>query len=165
VLDNLSGAVVDGPSGPVLGGPSTPVLGGQPGAADEEAEQAQLPSGVLLRPDEAASVLGGGPVRITKLGIRKGTMVMYRANRITLSVAVAGALPGGSLPPRRGGQRLPGIGDEAWLISQGQTVVARVGGTFLKIRLSGRRAPAGCEQLPGIAATVAARLADQPGAL
>lgn len=152
--------VLDAPAGPVLGGPSTPVLGAQPGAADEEG---QLPSGVLLRPDEAAGVLGGGPVQVTKLGIRKGTLVMYRANRITLSVAVAGALPGGSLPPRRGGQRLPGIGDEAWLTSQGQTVVARVGGNYLKIRLSGRRAPAGCEQLPGIAATVAARLADQPG--
>jgi hypothetical protein len=131
-----------------------------PGPAEEaeEAEESGLPVGVLLWPGEAAGLLGGGPVRVTKLGIRKGTMVMYRANRVTLSVAVTGALPGGTLPPRRGGQRLPGIGDEAWLTSEGQAVVARVGESFLKIRLSGRHAPAGREQLPGIAATVAARM-------
>ena len=57
---------------------------------------------------------------------------------------------------RRGGRVVPGIGDEAWLLNRGRTVVFRLGPAYGKVTLSGPGDPSLVAQL---AATAAARLA------
>jgi hypothetical protein len=85
---------------------------------------------------------------------------VYRGEGITVIVTVADGFLGSLIAlARRRGQRLPGVGDEAWQLNRGRTVVLRAGGLTAKISVGGsatRSLPP--DALARLAATVAGRL-------
>jgi hypothetical protein len=121
---------------------------------------ARQPAGQLLTAAEIASVLG--PIRrstaIPGPGGRGGRGVIHKGRAGTLSLIVAsGAVADLNLRlGRRGGQPLPGAGDEAWLVSRSRTVIVRVGAQVAKLTVTGRaHAPV---PLATLAAAIGARL-------
>jgi hypothetical protein len=87
--------------------------------------------------------------------------VLYRGDKTTLSVTVAGRRLGkaSSVPAQRAGRPVGGIGDEAWILNSGRTIVARAGGQTVKLTLSGRNSRDRLHLLPSLAALAAHRLA------
>jgi hypothetical protein len=150
------------PSGPVHAAPPVAedavVPDAGPGAAGVTTPAART----LVTPDEAARILGG-PVRETWLSPPAGSGVIYRGDGGTVSVTVAEGLPGrvSAAPARRAGRRLAGIGDEAWLLNRDRTAVVCAAGLTAKITVSGQRELDHAGVLSGLAAAVAARLAEQ----
>jgi hypothetical protein len=53
------------------------------------------------------------------------------------------------------------VGDRAWALDEGRTIVGQVGATFLRLKLRGRAADRAIGPLPGLAAIAASRLAAQ----
>jgi len=134
----------------------------------DAAAGAWLPApGRLLPADEVSEILGQ-PVRTSDVPTPFGGAVIYRGGGTTVSITVVDGGLGGlsSGPARRFGRRMPGIGDEAWILNRDRTAVVRVGTLTAKITINDRR-PAGqrVTDQPGLiselAATVAARLAEQ----
>jgi hypothetical protein len=115
--------------------------------------------GPLLTSDEVAAAVGR-PIRAT--GVQAGAAsAIYRGEGITVIVTVAegrlGMLSSG--PAKRFGRRLPGPGDEAWLVSRDRTIVFRQGTVTAKVTIGGSAAATvPPDVLPRLAATVAARL-------
>jgi len=126
-------------------------------APDEPEPASQTPPAPLLTLTEVAGVLG--PVlRSTPIPGPGGRGVIYKGSSRTLSVVAArGAVADLNLRLGRRGIPLPGIGDEAWLLSRGRTVIVRQGVQVAKLTVTGRGAPA----LDALAAALAERLADE----
>jgi hypothetical protein len=144
-----------------------------------------LVSATVIGPSAAGALAGTGPVLEPLLTAAEvsgvfGAVVddwhfsllaensaIYRGGGTTLSVTTArgwmAALSRG--PARSFGRPLPGLGDEAWLLNGGRTVVVQVGAVVAKLTLSGT--PIGGTRDPrvviGLAAAVAARLAARAG--
>lgn len=151
---------------PALDQHADPEAGPEPGA-DTRPGAGEPPPQPLLTLAEVTSVLG--PVlRSTGIPSPGGRGVIHKGHGGTLSVVAArGAVADLNLRFGRRGTPLPGIGDEAWLLSRGRTVIVRVGEQVAKVTVTGRgrgsaRAPAPMDSL---AATVAARLAGQDTSL
>lgn len=143
--------------------------GADPRFADEpaEPEEASEPSGLAAEPlpltaAEVADALGS-EVRVFRIKNRRGTMVSYRGSGVSLTLGVSDTRGGfaGAVPPRHGGRPLPGVGDRAWALDEGRTIVGQVGATFLRLKLRGRAADRAIGPLPGLAAIAASRLAAQ----
>jgi len=83
---------------------------------------------------------------------------IYRGTSRTLSVTVTGSRLGeiGQRSGSRGGRAVPGIGEEAWQLNRGRTVVFRLGPAYGKVTLSGPGEP---HLVAHLATTVANRLA------
>ncbi|MGH3400550.1 MAG: hypothetical protein ACRDPO_38305, partial [Streptosporangiaceae bacterium] len=97
-----------------------------------------------------------------------GHGVIHKGRDGTLSVVAArGAVADLNLRFGRRGTPLPGIGDEAWLLSRGRTVIVRAGAQVAKVTVtvtvtvSGRGAARAPVPLDRLAAAIAARLAEQ----
>ncbi|HEX3388121.1 MAG TPA: hypothetical protein VHT94_03705, partial [Streptosporangiaceae bacterium] len=140
---------------PGAGWPAEPALD-EP-ALDEPEPVDQPPPAPLLTLAEVASVLG--PVlRSTPIPSPGGRGVIYKGNSRTLSVVAArGAVADLNLRFGRRGTPLSGIGDEAWLLSRGRTVIVRQGAQVAKVTVTGRGAP----PLDHLATALAGRLADE----
>jgi Predicted membrane protein (DUF2207) len=100
------------------------------------------PPGPLPTAEEVGAAVGR-PVQAT--GFQIGfTGASYRGEGLTVSITVAkggwGGLSSGAA--RRWGRALPGIGDEAWLLSRDRTVVFLVGDYTGKVSISGAAAGA-----------------------
>jgi hypothetical protein len=130
-------------------------------APANEARTAARDQPPLLTLAEVTSVLG--PVlRSTALPSPGGHGVIHKGRDGTLSVVAArGAVADLNLRFGRRGTPLPGIGDEAWLLSRGRTVIVRVGAQVAKVTVSGRGAARAPVPLDRLAAAIAARLAEQ----
>ena len=104
-----------------------------------------------------------GPVlRSTAIPSPGGRGVIHQGGGGTLSVVAArGAVADLNLRLGRRGTPLPGIGDEAWLLSRGRCVIVRVGAQVAKVTVSGRGAAQAPAPLDRLAAAIAARLAEQ----
>lgn len=129
-----------------------PALGLEPGP-DSEPE-----FDPLLTAAEATDAVG--PVQHSSaIPTPGGRGVIHKGRDGTLSVVVAGGSIGDILIGRRG-TPLEGVGDEAWRLNRGRTVIVRTGSRVAKLTLSGRGA-AGLSGIPldSLAATVADRLA------
>jgi hypothetical protein len=154
-------AAADGAGGPPLdpvngGGPPLDPAGGMPGAVE-------LPAGLLLSEAEVTAALGQ-PVRVYRTGLPGWQGFIYRGTSRTLSVTVTEGRLGeiGQRSGSRGGRAVPGIGEEAWQLNRGRTVVFRLGPAYGKVTLSGPGEPSLVARL---AATAAARIAvDQEAA-
>ncbi len=145
------------------------VTGREPGAgwpaldpepdADPDNEAGDQPP--LLTLAEVTSVLG--PVlRSTAIPSPGGRGVIHKGRDGTLTVVAAhGAVADLNLRFGRRGTPLPGIGDEAWLLSRGRTVIVRVGPQVAKVTVSGRGAARAPVPLDRLAAAIAVRLAEQ----
>lgn len=120
--------------------------------------------GPLLTAAEIAEVLGTA-VAGHQFDIGIGTGVIYTGGGATLSLTIAdGRLAAfNAMLGRRFGSPLPGIGDEAWLLNRGRTVIAVAGAVAAKLTLSG--GPEGGIRDPSaiakLAAVAVARLAGQ----
>jgi hypothetical protein len=120
----------------------------------------------LLTAAEVAGVFGA-VVDDWHFSLLAENSAIYCGGGTTLSVTTArgwmAALSSG--PARSFRCPLPGLGDEAWLLSGGRTVVVQVGAVVAKLTLSGT--PIGGTRDPrvviGLAAAVAARLAARAG--
>jgi hypothetical protein len=99
----------------------------------------------------------GQPVRVYRTGVPGGQGFIYRGASRTLSLTVTESRLGeiGQRSGRRGGRAVPGIGDEAWQLNRGRTVVFRLGPAYGKVTLSGHGEPG---LVAHLAATAAARL-------
>jgi hypothetical protein len=115
----------------------------------------------LLTLAEVTSVLG--PVlRSTAIPSPGGHGVIHKGRDGTLSVVAArGAVADLNLRFGRRGTPLPGIGDEAWLLSRGRTLIVRAGAQVAKVTVTGRGAARAPVPLDRLAAAIAARLAEQ----
>ncbi len=131
------------------------------GTGPEARDQPPLLTPPLLSLAEVTSVLG--PVqRSTAIPSPGGHGVIHKGRDGTLSVVAArGAVADLNLRFGRRGTPLPGIGDEAWLLSRGRTVIVRVGPQVAKVTVSGRGAARVPASLDRLAAVIAARLAEQ----
>src|SRR5262249_57997935 len=79
----------------------------------------------------------GRPVGVRGIGGRAAGAV-YRGKGITVIITVAdGLLSILTGPARRRGRPLPGIGDEAWLLNRGRTVIFGAGGLTGKVTVDG----------------------------
>jgi hypothetical protein len=138
------------PAGPVIGEPSP-----EPAAGLTEA--AALLAGLPLSEAEVSAALGQ-PVRVYRTGMPGWQGFIYRGTSRTLSVTVTGSRLGeiGQRSGSRGGRAVPGIGDEAWQLNRGRTVVFRLGPAYGKVTLSGPGEP---RLVAHLAATAATRLA------
>jgi hypothetical protein len=158
--DGLSPAgLTGGTPGPAhrAGGPSPDPAGGI-------TEAMVLPAGLPLSEAEVSAALGQ-PVRVYRTGLPGWQGFIYRGASRTLSVTVTGSRLGeiGQRSGSRGGRAVPGIGDEAWQLNRGRTVVFRLGPAYGKVTLSDPGEP---RLVAHLAATAATRLTvddDQPG--
>lgn len=131
-------------------------------AAEEQAGLWRRPAaGRLLTAEEASEALGR-PVRSTTVAALAASEVIYRGSGVTVIVTVADGALGGlsSGPARRFGRSLPGLGDEAWILNRDRTVVVRVGTLTAKITINDRGPLDTYGVLNGLAAVLAARLAE-----
>ena len=135
---------------PPAGGPS-------PEPASALAEAAVPPAGLLLSEAEVSAALGQ-PVRVYRTGMPGWQGFIYRGASRTLSLTVTGSRLGeiGQRSGSRGGRAVPGIGEEAWQLNRGRTVVFRLGPAYGKVTLSGPGEP---RLVAHLAATAATRLA------
>lgn len=116
----------------------------------------------LITEAEIAALVGP-LVRATPVPTPGDHAVICKGEDGTMSLVVVG---GGfaalnAAIGRRVGHRLPGIGDEAWLLNRQRTVIVRVGERIVKISVNRRRAGRDPAQLCVIAAAVTRRLAAQ----
>jgi hypothetical protein len=138
------------------------VVGGEAGApsgaATTDDAAGVVPPGALLSAGEV-SAAAGRPVRVTSF-TPGAASVVYRGEGITVVVTVADGFLGSLIAlARRRGQPLAGVGDEAWLLNRGRTVVLLAGGLTVKISAGGsatRSLPP--DALARLAAAVAERL-------
>ena len=150
------------PAGPV---PADSVIGeASPEAAAGITETVVLPAGLPLSEAEVSAALGQ-PVRVYRTGMPGWQGFSYRGTSRTLSVTVTGGRLGeiGQRSGSRGGRAVPGIGEEAWQLNRGRTVVFRLGPAYGRVTLSGPGEP---RLVAHLAATAATRLTvddDQPG--
>ena len=143
--------------GPPAVGPAAP---GRPGMGAADAATGEAVRGLLTAAEVSAAA--GRAVRATGFAARAAGAV-YRGEGVTVIVTVADGFLGSlSSLARRRGQPLPGVGDEAWLLNRGRTVVLRAGGLTAKVTVGG---PAARSLPPDVAtrlaATVAGRLPHQ----
>ena len=138
------------PAGPVIGEAS-------PEPAAGITETVVLPAGLPLSEAEVSAALGQ-PVRVYRTGMPGWQGFIYRGASRTLSVTVTGSQLGeiGQRSGSRSGRAVPGIGEEAWQLNRGRTVVFRLGPAYGKVTLSGPSEP---RLVAHLAATAATRLA------
>jgi len=136
-------------AGPVIGETS-------PDPAAGVTETVVLPAGLPLSEAEVSAALGQ-PVRVYRTGLPGWQGFIYRGASRTLSVTVTGSRLGeiGQRSGSRGGRAVPGIGEEAWQLNRGRTVVFRLGPAYGKVTLSGPSEP---RLVARLAATAATRL-------
>jgi hypothetical protein len=101
-----------------------------------------LPAGLPLSEAEVSAALGQ-PVRVYRTGMPGWQGFIYRGASRTLSVTVTGSRLGeiGQRSGSRSGRAVPGIGEEAWQLNRGRTVVFRLGPAYGKVTLSGPSEP------------------------
>ncbi len=88
-------------------------------------------------------------------------IVKGRDGTLSFVVTTGGIASFNVMIGRRAGTRLPGVGDEAWLLNRQRTVVARVGGQLVKLTVSRSGTAGDPGRLPAAAAVAAGRLARQ----
>jgi hypothetical protein len=123
--------------------PADPVIGeASPEPAAGITETVVLPAGLPLSEAEVSAALGQ-PVRVYRTGMPGWQSVIYRGASRTLSVTVTGSRLGeiGQRSGSRSGRAVPGIGEEAWQLNRGRTVVFRLGPAYGKVTLSGPSEP------------------------
>ncbi|HEX9622867.1 MAG TPA: hypothetical protein VF979_00705 [Streptosporangiaceae bacterium] len=125
-----------------------------------EAERAVLrparPPDPLMSDDEVTQVVGP-LIRTTPIPTIGGYGTLYRGQNGNLSLIVAssGVANFGVKVGQRSGTPLPGIGDGAWLVSEGKSVMMQVGDQVAKITISGK----GVVGHPGLMQSLAEKLA------
>ena len=120
------------------------------------------PAAPLLTNAEVAELIG--PVsRTTPLPSLAGSGIVYRGRDGTLTLAVnRGAWPAlGKMLSSKAGSPLPGVGDEAWLLSKDSGVAVRVGDQIAMLKVTGQATERPPDLLAQVARTVAARLSGQ----
>jgi hypothetical protein len=167
-----SPALASGPAGPLTSGPANgpslhpPSLTSDPrpgsagfpgGPAPQPAggiTREAFPAGLLLSEAEVSAALGQ-PVRVYRTGMPGWQGFIYRGTSRTLSVTVTESRLGeiGQRSGSRGGRAVPGIGEEAWQLNRGRTVVFRLGPAYGKVTLSGPGEPSLVAHLAATAAT------------
>jgi len=122
-----------------------------------------LPAGLLLSEAEVSAALGQ-PVRVYRTGMPGWQGFIYRGASRTLSLTVAEGRLGeiGQRSGSRGGRAVPGIGEEAWQLNRGRTVVFRLGPAYGKVTLSGPGEPSLVAHLAATAATRLTADGDSP---
>ena len=122
-----------------------------------------LPAGLLLSEAEVSEALGQ-PVRVYRTGMPGWQGFIYRGTSRTLSLTVTeGRL--GEISQRSGsrsGRAVAGIGEEAWQLNRGRTVVFRLGPAYGKVTLSGPGEPSLVAHLAATAATRLTADGDSP---
>ena len=123
-----------------------------------EAAAARRSAEPLLTIAEAAELVGPA-VRNTPVPGPGGYNMIVKGRDGTLSLVVTtgGIASFNVMIGRRAGTRLPGIGDEAWLLNRQRTVVARVGQQLVKLTVNRSGGAGDPGPLPAVAAVVAAR--------
>jgi hypothetical protein len=123
----------------------------------------QVPPAVeLLTAADVAGLVGAVP-RVTPVPVPSGTGVIYKGEGSTLSLTVTSGRTGrlGRRLARQAGDPVPGLGDQAWIMSSGRTLLTQAGPVTVKLTLQGGRRPDVLIELAGMitgrlaAATVA----------
>jgi hypothetical protein len=119
----------------------------------------------VLSMTELSEVLGR-PVEGTALRAGGLAVAVFKGGGITLSVGlmhrgVFSAINGAA--GRRLGRALPGIGEQAWLLNNGRTLITRAGRTTVKLTLTGLPPAARADALITLGRLAATRLAAPPG--
>jgi hypothetical protein len=115
------------------------------------------PAAELLTAADVAGLVGTAP-RVTPVPVPSGTGVIYKGAGSTLSLTVTSGRTGrlGRRLARQAGDPVPGLGDQAWIMSSGRTLLTQAGPVTVKLTLQGGRRP---EALIELARTVTGRLA------
>jgi hypothetical protein len=110
-----------------------------PTPAERAALRPARPPQPLLNDDEVTQVVGP-LIRTTPIPTIGGYGTLYRGQNGNLSLIVAssGVANFGVKVGQRSGTRLPGIGDGAWLVSEGKSVMMQLGEQVAKITISGK---------------------------
>jgi hypothetical protein len=122
------------------------------------------PAEPLLSTVEVAELIGpvSRTTAIPSLG-GYGTVYRGRDGSLSLTVASGGIANFNTMISRNAGTPLPGVGDAAWVLNAGRTVIVRVGEQVAKITASGQGVERRPDLLARAAAAVAARLSEQAG--
>jgi hypothetical protein len=134
--------------------------------AERVAVRSPRPPDPLLSNDEVTQVVG--PVsRATAIPTIGGYGMLYRGQNGNLSLIVAGSGVAnfGVKVGQRSGTPLPGIGDGAWLVSGGKSVMMQVGGQVAKITISGKGVVGHPELMRSLAEKLVPRIIAQEGRL
>ncbi|HEY3906779.1 MAG TPA: hypothetical protein VGM14_22925 [Streptosporangiaceae bacterium] len=110
-----------------------------PTEAERVAARPSRPTDPLLSNDEVTQVVGP-VIRTTPIPTIGGYGMLYRGQNGNLSLIVASSAAAnfGVKVGQRNGTPLPGIGDGAWLVSEGKSVMMQVGEQVAKITISGK---------------------------
>jgi Predicted membrane protein (DUF2207) len=133
-----------------------------PTEAERAAARPSRPLEPLLSDDEVTQVIG--PLsRTTPIPTIGGYGVLYRGQNGNLSLIVAssGVANFGVKVGQRTGTPLPGIGDGAWLVSEGKSVMMQVGEQVAKITISGKGVVGHPELMRSLAEKIAPRIIAQ----
>jgi hypothetical protein len=127
-----------------------------PTEAERAAARPVRPPDPLLSSEEVTQVVGP-VIRTTPIPTIGGWGTLYRGENGNLSLIVAssGVANFGVKVGQRSGTPLPGIGDGAWLVSEGKSVMLQVGDQVAKITISGK----GVVGHPGLMQSLAEKLA------
>jgi hypothetical protein len=109
------------------------------------------PAAELLTAADVAGLVGAAP-RVTPVPVPSGTGVIYKGEGSTLSLTVTSGRTGrlGRRLARQAGEPVPGLGDQAWIMSSGRTLLTQAGPVTVKLTLQGRRRPAVLIELAGL---------------
>lgn len=131
-----------------------------PTAVERAAARSSRPPDPLLRDDEVMQVVGP-LIRTTPIPTIRGYGILYRGQNGNLSLIVAssGVANLGMKVGQRHGTPLPGIGDGAWLVSEGKSVMMQVGEQVAKITISGKGVVGHPDLMRSLAQKLAPRIA------